>query len=277
MNTELERLNSWFKANRLCLNVSKTRYVLFGPQCNRKTLDHRNLQMNGEDIKQIHDNGDENSFKFLGIHMDEHLTWKHHIQKVCKKIASANYMIGKAREFLPQSTLKNLYTSLVHSHINYGLLLWGSGISIDKLIKTQKRSIRIICGKSFRQHSEPLFKESEIMKVTDQYKVNAQLFMYQLKNGLLPNSFKHLNYFSHEHNHCTRGLGQAYSKTARTRFSSLLPYHRLPCLWNGLPIHIQDIESCKLFKIDLKKLYLSTYRDAVVCESQNCRQCHPIS
>ncbi len=121
MNTELENLNNWFKANRLWLNVKKTKYILFGPH--NVNIRHNDglIHLNGENFDQVSNSSNEKSFKFLGIHIDENLSWKYHIQKISKKISSANYIIKKVKNILPSNSLRNLYTSLVHSHIKYGL------------------------------------------------------------------------------------------------------------------------------------------------------------
>ena len=90
----------------------------------------------------------EKSFKFfLGIHMDETLTWKHHIGKVCSKISHSNYIIDKVKHILPKSSLHTLYLTIVQSHLNYGLHIWGSSNSIGKVLVSQKKSLRIIYNK----------------------------------------------------------------------------------------------------------------------------------
>ena len=64
----------------------------------------------------------------------------------------------------------NLYTSLFLSHINYGLLLWGTDIA--KAFLLQKKMIRIITGSEYRAHSEPLFKASELLTIPDLFNLN---------------------------------------------------------------------------------------------------------
>ncbi len=81
-------------------------------------------------------NQNEKSLEFLGIYMDETLTWKHHIEKVC-----SNYIINKVKHVFAKSTLKTLYLTLIQSHINYGLSIWGSSYSIGRAQKAQKKSI----------------------------------------------------------------------------------------------------------------------------------------
>ena len=109
-----------------CLNVKKTKYILFRPNVTVPKSNTNCIMLNGQKVVQIGHKLNEKSFKFLGIHIDETLSWKYQINSVCARIANSNYMINKVKHVLPKSTLFTLYSALVHSHINYGLLIWGS-------------------------------------------------------------------------------------------------------------------------------------------------------
>ena len=68
--------------------------------------------------------------------------------------------------------------------------------NIERVIKLQKKSIRIINNKGYNFHTDPLFKESNILTVGDQYKLNILTFMHEIKNMKLPLSFRNFNYFT---------------------------------------------------------------------------------
>ena len=84
-------------------------------------------------------------------------------------------------------TLMTLYTSLFLSHINYGLLLWGTDIA--KAFLLQKKMIRIITGSEYRAHSEPLFKASELLTIPDLFNLKLLKFYYKLSYQFLPKYF----------------------------------------------------------------------------------------
>ena len=95
--------------------------------------------------------------------MDETLTWKHHIGKVCSfKISHSNYIINKVRHILPNyskySSLHTLCVTIVQRHLNYGLHIWGCSNYIGNVLISQKKSLRIINNKTYNSHTEPLFK-----------------------------------------------------------------------------------------------------------------------
>ena len=87
-NQELSQINDWFLANKLSLNVRRTKYMLFHKLTDQENIPLKlsSLQLNGNIIER------ENSLKFLGAIFDEHLTWKKHIRfienNVSKKIGA---------------------------------------------------------------------------------------------------------------------------------------------------------------------------------------------
>ena len=105
------------------------------------------------------------SFEFLGITIDESLTWNDHICKIQKKIAKILGVMNRVKRFLPTETLLVIYNSLVLSHLLYGVLLWG--LKSNRLMKLQKRAIRIITKSKYNSHTNPLFKQLSLLKLDD--------------------------------------------------------------------------------------------------------------
>ena len=63
--------------------------------------------------------------KYLGIIIDSSLSWKHHVSNLTKKISRAIGIMYKLRPFLPLNVMKNVYYSLIYSHIIYTIQVWG--------------------------------------------------------------------------------------------------------------------------------------------------------
>ena len=80
----------------------------------------------------------------------------------------------------------------VHSHLTYGIHVWGNSMTIKKIITLQKRAIRTINKVWYRSHTEPLFKSIQILTFEDMYTMQISLFVYDLNNDLLPRSFSNL-------------------------------------------------------------------------------------
>ena len=79
MNEELRKVANWFKANKLSLNISKTKYFLFHSTTKRKDIPNISPPLHIDHMT-----------KFLGVYLDENISWKHHINivstKFCKSI-----------------------------------------------------------------------------------------------------------------------------------------------------------------------------------------------
>ena len=125
---DLNDLSEWFKANKLSLNVSKTNYIAM-QNTNEISINHT-LKIGDETIKQV------NTAKFLGIIIDDKLSWNAHIDYCKNKLSSGLYAINSAKHILSPKHLKSLYYTLIHPHLTYGLLLWGS--TYKTLLKNYK-------------------------------------------------------------------------------------------------------------------------------------------
>ena len=133
INHELTHLCDWFSANKLSLNVSKTNYMLFN---NNNTRLNTNLQLkiNGEIIDKVE------STKFLGLHIDDKLNWKQHIDYVQNKLSKTASIMYRMRYILNENTLRTLYTSLYLPYINYCSEVWGNTYKtyMNKIITSAK-------------------------------------------------------------------------------------------------------------------------------------------
>ena len=121
MNIAVENVDKWFKSNKLNLNPSKTRYMIF----NCKTTETKLVKIGSEYIERVGDTSKEKSFKLVGIQIDEKLKWVEHINYIAKKINYANYGLTRIAKTLNMENKKLLYSGLIRSHLVYGLPIWG--------------------------------------------------------------------------------------------------------------------------------------------------------
>ena len=142
--------------------------------------------------------------------------------------------MNKVKNVLPKESLLILYHSLFHCHLNYGVEIWGACSNISTISILQKRAIRVINRARYNNHTEPLFRKNNILKVTDLHTLRALIFMHKLKSDKLPNSFKNMNFFI-PHIRPTREiyLHMAQTKRSRTKYSASLPLHNFPKIWNN--------------------------------------------
>ena len=200
MNKELALLFDWLCANRLSLNVGKTEFIIFRPP--KMKLENRVvLTLNHKQIFE------SRKIKYLGLLMDDRLTWKFHINELCKKLNRSVGMLFKLRHLCPSSVLKSLYFSIFNSHMTYGLPVWGNTDKIytEKINLLQKKAIRAITFSDFRAPSLPILKDLEILSFYDLYQYQIASLMWDHDHNVLPCSIS--SYFTKRrnvHSHSTR-------------------------------------------------------------------------
>ena len=176
--------------------------------------------------------------------------------------------------------MKTLYHTMVFSHLSYSVTAWGNGVNKNKISILQKKAIRIINKRQYRSHTEPLFKEEELLKFEDHYQHMILLFMHKLKNNKLPNSFN--NFLQLNETIIARRTRQSelfYHGRARTSFSSKLPIHNFPKIWNDFIStnrELLHVENHKQFKKNSKAIFINAYAELIQCHNQNCVECYSI-
>ena len=117
MNKELEKLHEWLCINRLSLNISKTKFVIF--HSNNKPTVPVTILINNEAIDEVH-------VKYFGVLIDSQLTFKHHIDELNKKVSRSIGILYKLRPFVTQKILCNVYYAIVYPFLLYGIVLLGN-------------------------------------------------------------------------------------------------------------------------------------------------------
>ena len=117
MSYDLRKLSMWLRANKLPLNIEKTELVVFWRQ-NAKLNNFFKIKLDG----RLFPTG---SVKYLGVLLDEHLTWSPQISHVQMKLSRAIGILSKLRYQANTDILKTVYHSLFGTHLIYACQLWG--------------------------------------------------------------------------------------------------------------------------------------------------------
>ena len=120
-----------------------------------------------------------NSFNYLGIILNENLTWRNHIEMVANKITG---VLNRLKYVYPWQILLSLYNTLIMSHINYGLLLWGTKVYELEHQQKMPSELSII---TIHSHREPLLKNLGLLNVHDRYHIKILKFYYKLVHSEL--------------------------------------------------------------------------------------------
>ena len=239
INESLAELKIWFSANKLSLNIQKTNYMLFS----NTTINADIRLLIGDNlIERVH------STKFLGVIIQDNLSWKGHINHICSKMMRVIGVMNRVKFIIPSNTLRMLYNTLLLPHITYACEVWGSTYPsiLNKIVLIQKKALRIIYGLRYLDHCEHLFNR-KVMKLQKLVQLKISTFMYKIKNQHLPLAIQKLFPVNNQ------------PINSRQQSDFHLPYGRthkkLHCLsysgirlWNTLPLGIRNSPKIVTFK-----------------------------
>ena len=268
-NEELEKCSTWFKANKLSLNVSKTKFMIFRSNSLPSVSKDFKLFINQFEIERIGTNCKTKSFKFVGVSLDETLTWDQHINNVNNKLSSANFALNQVKHFLPQKILKSLYDTMFKPHIDYSNIIWGISKSkgINNIQKNQKKAIRNIVGAKYNSHTDPIFGKLETLKFEDLVNLNICKFSAKFIHENLPSTFstvfKKLN--------STRTYKMLID-IPKSKSLELFPAVYYPKIWNQQSIKLRSSKSVTIVKNLFKSTSVTNYK-RFRCNKNKCFPC----
>lgn len=183
-NEYLLKLSRWLLNNKLNLNASKTKYIIFKP-LNRRDYTTINITYDGALIEQVKEQ------KFLGVWFSEELSWTTHVNKLKADLALVTGSIYRIRNLIPTSLKQVLYYSLFYSRLSYGILVWGTttAYNYNKLIVAQKKVLRF-CenyrGDKRNLRTAPLFIKYNMLKANQVYYFKLLQWIHQNKPPITP-------------------------------------------------------------------------------------------
>ena len=150
---EFVKICDWLQANKLTLNILKTKYKIIGKeQMLTQTGSIPKIKIGNSYLKRVV------KTKSLGLIIDDNLRWEEHRDYICSKTKRNVVVISRTKGVIPTGSSIQLYKSLVEPHFRYGNTVWGlcNDNLIDKLQLRQNTVARIITGTSYDSSDDPL-------------------------------------------------------------------------------------------------------------------------
>ena len=180
-----KKLENWVNINGLKINLKKTNFMIFS-SCKIENIPFTPKIFNYEIERKI-------NARFLGIIIQENLSWRNHIMAVKAKMSRYVGVLYKLKSIIPFSARKNIFQSFVQSHLNYCPLVWGLGSksSIEPLFTEQKKAMRALTPgytKNYYHkgikpcHTKSYFTNYKILTVHSILLKNILIFMYKYYN-----------------------------------------------------------------------------------------------
>jgi hypothetical protein len=187
----------------MAVNVSKTKFIIFHNKSKSIELENPAIIFNDSDpslpidpskskpLSRIYNNNpnpDDRAYKLLGVYFDENLSFEKHASIISSKIAKANFIINRAKNFLPSSLLTTLYYSLVHPHTTYCLPIYSGAQPkhLQRIKNLHKKTIRIISKKPYATPFDEVCKLLNILPFDDLIKYSQGILTHSIYHQQCP-------------------------------------------------------------------------------------------
>ena len=256
INEQMHKVYDWCNYNRLSLNISKTKYIIFG----FRKVDIPEIVVANDKIECVP------TYKYLGFQLDNKLNYDHHIRYLKNRLSTNKFITYKIKSYISSRAAKSFYHAHVQSILTYGICVWGARLleenGFKKLKKLQNQIVLNLFFKTGDTMIEinKVYKRNNILKLEDLYKLNTCVLAYRiLFDNLMPNLLIKFNSFIHLHNHNTR-----YRSHFRLPMPTVRPIkfnfvYRAAQLWNSLNEETKNSETVKIFKTKLMSVLIEQY------------------
>lgn len=255
LNSNLSNIASWFYDNKLTLNVSKTKFMLFGTSKNLDKFSAVSLIFDNNIIEKV------THFKYLGVIFDSNMTWHQHIDYVSTNISKRCGIIYRVKYYLPKDVLKMLAEALIMPHFDHCSPIWSNcnGELRSTMQKAQNRLARILLSADIRTPINDMMDSLHWLQLHDRWTNQLLIIAFKCLKGSAPNYLSSQLMFTNSvHSYPTRHqlsntliVHHSNSNAAERTFRT-----RVAILWNKLPQNVRlnlDLLTLNQFKSILSK------------------------
>ena len=249
INFQLAKLDDWLCCNRLSLNVSKSSYLIFS---NKEITSEDAITVRGVNVKR------EREVKFLGVLLDDSLSFDGHINMVCSKMSKSLGVIGRTSGFLPLSTRLKLYYSLLYPYLIYALPVWGSAsiTRISKIKSLQRRAFKVVFNDL--GYLPDLLIINRVLSFADLYQYIVLQYFFKYMINVNNYFYSYVIDFQVTHNYNSRFSLNNNLNLPTLRLSGSLNsfVFRSIKMWNSLPNTLKSCFNLHYFKVNLRAYLL---------------------
>ena len=180
-NQELENITDYMSSNYLLINTKKTQAIIFSPQNKSSQDPQHKLTINNQEIKVT------KTAQYLGITLDDKLTFKPQINTLIRKLKSATRALVATRTLLNRRAKLLIYNAMFKANLEYGLVTYGDKLNknqTNELMKLQKKSLRLIFNAKPNVHTKKLYKIANILPADETFKAESIKLVFKNTNEL---------------------------------------------------------------------------------------------
>ena len=200
-----------------------------------------------------------NQFKYLGLIIDEKLTFKPHIEYIKNKINQGNGKIYYLSKFLSIDILKKVFYSIIYSHLNLHILIWGGSTdsALNPLITSVNKTIRNIYHS--KDNTAAKYKKLKILTVPQLYDLKLGEFMFKIiqlnDHQLLQNIIPEISF---HHPYRTRNFNSFRNPPSQIEPNKRFFVTNAIKFWRTIPNDTKNSSSLNIFRKKIKDMFLNT-------------------
>lgn len=235
----LHHIANWFKANKLTLNVDKTKLMIVGTNHMLDKLNNINVKYDGNDIERVEE------FKYLGVKFDSKLSWSAHVDYLCKNVSKRIGIIRRVKYFLPRQTVLLLSNALVMPHFDYGSTVWNNCTAEHhkRLQVLHNQLARTILSADIRTPTNDLMNSLNWVKLNNRWNNQLLVLLFKCLKNLSPCYLSsQFNFVYMNHNYSTRhSVWNSLTVPKCNSNSGQRTFHvRAANAWNGISPQIRS-------------------------------------
>ncbi len=179
-------------------------------------------------------------------------------------------ILNNLNHFVPLNAKLLIYSALISSYLNFGILAWG--YKCDRIVKLQKRIVRIVSISKFNAHTEPIFKTLKLLKVKDILKLQELKFYYKYEHNKLPYYLAKLplNMNTSIHNYETRTQHKIHMSKPNNEYAKICIRYDISTIVNNTPNNIIEkntyTQPTRLFCLYKTTLHTDISEDLLYCK-----------
>ena len=268
-NNELGKITNYMASNYLLINTNKTQAIIFKPKNKSSLVTQNKLKIDNQEIKIA------KTAKYLGITLDDQLTFKPQINTLIRKLKSATRALVATRTLLNRRAKLLVYNAMFKANLEYGLVTYGDKLNkqqTNELMKLQKKSLRLIFNAKPNVHTKKLYKIANILPADETFKAETIKLVFKNTNELTrnaqPKAISEI-LLNNENARSTRlSNNQSKIKMGSKTPGSLI--YKICQIWNET--NPEDMACGNYFSLN-KAIKARAIEDIEECNRTNCQIC----
>jgi hypothetical protein len=249
----LQNLLNWCISNKLTINASKSCFMVFHSRNSTTHSAIKSIEIPGLIIQRQY------STKFLGVTLDETLSWKEHVTAVCNSLLKYFCIFNYIKHIVTRTVARQLYYAFIYSRISYGIEVLSNCSSglIAKLQTLQNKLLKLLFKINRRTSTDVVHYQLRILKISDIIEIKLLLFVNDCILGRCPPILD--DYFiKREHLYNLRNDNLDVKRTRTVLGSSAIRIYGAK-IWNELSANLKIYQNQVNFKNKLTQHYIDGY------------------